>query len=469
VIDTSRTRAETKIEMQENCIEITTGESFAGTITLDRDNLGLNLFGYNKECHIPLEVPLFVRTATNKFISIYDPLISPSGQWGNGEFYVSSCTVDFNSAISGYDTWQPSDRIKTLRFSVPGTEGVMLNRHRLNSIQDKKLPDIEDLEIFTKRVGDLTLRAAYRVRTSLGGFERHSITPQFSIEFHNPVIFGEHNKAVQQFVGFLSFITFKKLAPEDIKISRYYTSELTAVINHDRNTVLEHEVHQMCALSNEEDQPLHSLHVSLVSTRYADEIKYFVDCLEHWFSSNKLWQEAQKSSFASMGWSNIFSSKKILDANKWLDDTPSADSLNIIPDEKMEKILSAAFSAAKELGYGDKLKERINGSLKKLSLESHAERFQRLLNVVNSKFGGGVFPQEMVDDLINAIRFRNKFAHKHFEFSDDLPFDSFVRSIAATEAICYLLLLAEFPSCDLVDKEIKTLGPVYRYRLHSLS
>lgn len=451
-----------------NCILVSGDEKFAGTVLLSSSELRLHLYGYDKYCSVPKNCPVTVRTIENKFVTLFETLTSLTGPRNFGNSFVSECIVDCKSAVSGYDIWHETDLVKSVSFMSKGADLLLINRQKLNRIHDKQLPDFEDIEIFSVRVGDLTIGASHSVSSSLGGLERHKIGVQYFVKFHNPVTIGEHIKIVHKYVGFLSFLSFKKLTPSNIKISRYDEQEISKLLSQKQNFP-EHQFHHLTMRENSENIDEFIFHAPYASANSDSNVDHFIKCLEHWFLSDGGWQEAQMASFGLMGRQMTISSDRLLAACKLFETIPSARTVGGLPDEHIKEIISGAVEAAKRLSYEKDVIKRINGSLKKLSTESHVQQFRRLLINLRLRFGDSVLPDQIVSDLIAAIGFRGKSAHAPLEFTDDDVMLNFARATYALETLCYLLVLAEFPPSKGSDSRLSSLYPVENYKLLPLT
>ena len=372
-------------ETKELCIEISSGENFSGSISLEENKLELKLFGFNRECYVGNEKPISVRTENNKYVTIYDSFSSTGRKYGPSADYVSECLVHFNRANYGADLWLDSDKVKTVRFSVKGSEKLVEDSNKIDRIHASAIPDYGDIQIYVLPVGKLTIGANYSVVSKLGGLERHTISPEFTIEFHDPVSSGEEMKYVYEYVSFLSFFAFKKLEATNIRISRYYVSEFTDALKSNPNSVWEHRVCTLSSPSSDKEIATHNLHIEPISIFGDAEKLHFLDCLKRWFSIENPWKDALRFFYASIGFRNIHASERLLTAYKWLDSIPSSKHTPS-PNQNLDEIVNAAIAMAEQQGTTEDFKNRIKGALSKLNAETHKERFLRIIVQVNLKF-----------------------------------------------------------------------------------
>jgi hypothetical protein len=121
-------------------------------------------------------------------------------------------------------------------------------------------------------------------------------------------------------------------------------------------------------------------------------------------------------------------------------------------------------AAADQLAQ-EQLKARIPQALGRLKLESHRERFERLVAKVEGRFGTGVIDKGMPSDLIAALRdFRGKVAHGHYEPKDETEYQRFIKSIFAVETLCFLLTCFDLPMTNEGVGRMKNSTLVEQYR-----
>ena len=118
--------------------------------------------------------------------------------------------------------------------------------------------------------------------------------------------------------------------------------------------------------------------------------------------------------------------------------------LRTIDDPSIESISAAARARAAELGHAN-LSRSIDGALKRIGTETHAERLGRLACSLNKSFGRPIAGDRLVDDLSKAIRFRNRCAHGNFLPATEEEERAFLRSTLAMEAFCFLMTLKDLP------------------------
>lgn len=175
------------------------------------------------------------------------------------------------------------------------------------------------------------------------------------------------------------------------------------------------------------------------------ELSVLRQCIVFWIERDTKWRSSYILMMNSLTLKNEISANRLIAACKWFEEIPLTKSQNTIAVEHIDTIASAAGEKARELGYKSAITRRIVGSLKAIRMESHKDRFSRLVILLRQRFGYPILPEDVVPQLCRAIEFRGKTAHGHFQPMDKAEFHAFSKSTYAMEAICYLLTALELP------------------------
>jgi hypothetical protein len=197
-----------------------------------------------------------------------------------------------------------------------------------------------------------------------------------------------------------------------------------------------------------------------------DELSALRKCVVCWMGRHTEWHNAYVLMMSSLNLKREISAHRLIEACKWFEEIPLTKVQRAIMKEHIDAIASAAADKAGELGYEAAMKSRIAGSLKTIRMESHEDRFSRLVKLIRHKFGQSILPEGVVAHLRRAIDFRGKTAHGHFIPADEAEFREFSKSVRAMEATCYLLTALELPINEGGLKRVQS-NPVVRYYLHA--
>jgi hypothetical protein len=130
----------------------------------------VTLYGYDEFFHINAENPVFLRTATNSFVSLYLNLEASSGGFSRvrqSEAYVHHQKIISSQAVIGPDCWRESDCLKAVTFVVPHADTMFRHRVKLDTVSEERRFDWEAAQLFSVRVGSATYRARYLATYSI--------------------------------------------------------------------------------------------------------------------------------------------------------------------------------------------------------------------------------------------------------------------------------------------------------------
>jgi hypothetical protein len=178
-------------------------------------------------------------------------------------------------------------------------------------------------------------------------------------------------------------------------------------------------------------------------------------CLVLWMKRAGEWRKSYRLMSTSFGLTNVISPERIINACRWFEEIPIAQSQNAISDEDINAISAAASRQASELGYSPIIRKRIAGAIKGIKVESAEERFRRLVDLIEKKFGKGLLGERSIEHLKHAIQFRGRTAHGHFNPGSEAESRAFFKSTLAMEAFCYLLTAADLP---ISEEGIRRIG-----------
>jgi ApeA N-terminal domain 1 len=428
-----------------HCLELVTGKNLTGTLLLSEDRISTQIYSFADRFHIKGEQPVILQTETNDIVSLHSNVTTlPRTHWRGREPQRTTYRQEIvsNIAVVGHDAWAAQDRIKRVTFRVKHTKELMHHGMKVESLA-RKHPDEDNFNLFDDAAEGMTLRARYVATYGMDFNAPMEFWPRFEIEFDEPQRIEEYIRHVSMYVQFLSFCFGEKLKPSEIEIDRLSFADMMAAIKKQEYPG-HHKVHYIWpeAEINEEDPGVGG---SPVRAWDEPELASFRACLALWINRAPDWKNAYTLMVMSFGLKNTFSSERLISACRWFEDIPRAKAQPALSDAAIEAIATAAAQKADELGHTTVLRDRIAGSIKRLKTETSEQRFRRLLALVEGKFGSGILPGDAMGHLKRAISLRGKSAHGHFNPESDAALRSFVKSIRAIEALCYLLTAIDLP------------------------
>jgi hypothetical protein len=156
------------------------------------------------------------------------------------------------------------------------------------------------------------------------------------------------------------------------------------------------------------------------------------------------------------------SAERLISACRWFEELPNAQSENALSVEDADAIVAAAVAKAEQLGQAN-LGDRIAASISRIKEETTAERFTRLTALVETKFGKGILPENVVPHLRKAIQFRGRTAHGHFNPASEEEYRAFSKATHAMEALCTLLTAVDLPIPEAGISRVGSNPPVRDY------
>lgn len=269
---------------------------------------------------------------------------------------------------------------------------------------------------------------------------------------------------VTSYVCFLSFCLGSTLRPTEIAIDRMSTEEIIKAIE-EQTYHSSHEVHYVWPRAEIDSRDLW-VGGSPVLAYDEDELAAFRKCLIAWMDRADEWRKPYVMMMSSLRRKDEISAERLMIACRWFEELPNARSKDALSAEDADAIVAAAYSRAVELGRGS-VRDRIAASISRIKEETAAERFSRLIGLVENKFGKEIFPDNAVSHLKNAIQFRGRAAHGHFNPTSEREYRAFSKAIHAMEALCVLLTGVELPIPESGLERMRRNPPVRDYRTAS--
>jgi len=435
-----------EIERNEKvaCYEMNTGEKHSGIFCAEDENLYVDLFSYEDFFFIKPENPVFLHTAKNQIVSLHENIGGPPA---TNTRYMEPKRVSYhqhiisNVAVIGPDKWDKLDQIKNVRFKVKHTRALLENKNLTEQLGKRDFKEALNNKLLELSTSKLNVRIEYDVSYSARIGSETAITPIIAMEFEKGASLFDYVHFVVCIVEFFSISLGALLKPSEIKICRLSSNEISEATDHR----IFSGYHSVEYVWKEMDIKSSDLWVGGSPVRAWDdeELDALKITLGAWIERYEDWKKPNSLMMRCLKLNHTASTDRLLSACKWLGEIPNAKSQSAISDENIESIAEAAAKKAFELGHAG-ITHRIVGSLKSIKSETHDERFARLLNEIEKKFGA-IVDGKIKNDLKNAMELRGKSAHGHYDPESDEEFLKFMKAIRAVEALCFLLTLKDLP------------------------
>lgn len=429
-------------EQIQHCIETVTGRGLTGKILVGEQELRAEIFSYNELFYIKGDIPIHLIAQTGETVSLHDVVVVGPSTYCNYSNTVYSQSLIANVAVIGHNPWTESDRVKRVTFSVTHAMPLVRNNERFEGLGRTRCPSAEHLNLFRDRAKGMTLGAGYNGTWEMDLDAPKDIWPIFEIDFDEPQRISCYIRHVIHFVCFISFCLGVKLRPNNIMIDRLSLDEARQADEELYRPP--HKVYYVWAEAEIDAGDVWS-GASPVLAYDEEELNAFRACLITWMDREAEWRSSYAMMMSSYALSRQISAERLINACRWFEELPNARSKRSLAEEQVEEIAAAASLKAVELGLDATLQDRIAGSIKRIKEETTAERFTRLIAMVEDKFGKGVLPGDTLNHLRKAIQFRGRTAHGHFYPENDADHWAFLKATLALEALCCLLTAHDLP------------------------
>lgn len=428
------------------CREESSGERHSGTFHIEQREIAAAFCSFDKPLPIHFGEPLLVRLETGQIVSLHKNILSGGSTYhAEGKPGPFTRRVISNIAVIGRDPWLPTDPVRRVQFSLAHSEELLHHDDKFDAIADAEFGMIPDPMLFELRTAGSTIKVWYAASGSMAFKRATTIAPRYSIEFDDPATIDSYLDSVKCITRFFSAAFGCRLAPSDIAVSRLSEADFLEAVEA-RTYDGDHLVRYIWPAEPLSDTPW--VGNAFAHARDDDELAALVACLSAWIERDEDWRGATNLMMRSFALKGVISGERLLTACKWLEEIPGAASALAVSSADIDRIASAAAAEADRLGHGA-YKSRIAGVIRsQLKTETNAERFERLRKAVASRFGDRALGADIVPLLLQAMQFRGKVAHRHFDPRDEAEHKAFVKSVYAIEALCYLLTIKDLPMSD---------------------
>jgi hypothetical protein len=429
------------------CREESSGEGHSGTFHIDEHEIAAAFCSFDKPLPKNFADPMLVRLENGQMVSLYKNVVGGGTTYNDGEGKAGPFTrrVISNIAVIGRDPWHPADRIRRVQFSIAGSDDLLHHSDKFDAIADADFGEMPDPMLFELSAAGCMVKVWYAASGNMTFKRATTIAVRYAVEFDDPTTLDTYLALVICLVRFVSAAFGHRLAPSDIAISRLSFEDFIKAVEA-RTYEGDYKVRYIWPSKPPSDTPW--VGNSFVHVRDDSELAAFVDCLRTWIERDEEWRGATNLMMRSLSLEGVISGERLLTACKWLEEIPGAASALVVSEADIDRIALAAAAEADRLGHTG-YRQRIAGVIRgQLKTETNGERFERLEKSIATRLGGTALGSNVVPFLLQAMRFRGKVAHGHFDPKDDDEYKTFVKSVYAMEALCYLLTIKDLPMTD---------------------
>lgn len=424
-------------------------DTLAGTFSIDGGDIRLSLIRFDQFFHLDEGQALRVRTEGNWIASMFDNIRNSSGQRGGA---TASCAYyeEFfsNTTVIGFDAWTDADRVKRVSFRIPRADGLFEHSPIFVKAADSEIGKAST-DLFATATAQEEISGWLLLSGSLSSKTPQRVEPWITIAFADGRTLDNMRAAVARVVRFLSSMSGVALAAEEITISRYSKEDYRARIEKCEQANY-HSVYYYFSSPERTSAKVDLFH-TLASLRDESCRSSFEAALAAWIVRDDEWSAATALMMEWLRRVGVMSGERLLTATRWLEDTPGTQAQGVIDRDHVKALGKLVGKWAGKLGYGS-LAGRFKNALALIALESNRERFQRLVGEVRAAFGQEVVGDDIVDWLLEAMKFRGPAAHRARTGIDD-DYRVFARAVYAIECLDLLIMLKDLPiGADAIER-----------------
>lgn len=445
------------------CREEITGKGYSGMFHIDEEGMGVQFFAFDEMLTQVFNDFLVARLEDNRIVSFHQNVTNGPASHCDTERDVtsSSTSVISNIVVIGEEPWRPEDRIRRVQFSIAYADDLLHHSDKFEAIAGAEFGVMPEATLFELAVGGMTIKVWYPARVSLLFKRATEIGVRYELEFDEPRDLHSYLKDVKLVVRFVSSALGHRFAPSRINISRLSHTDYLAAVEV-RKGYRDHSVRYVWPV----EAPESSMWVghAFAHVRDDEHLTEFLNCLRQWVERDDNWRAATNLMMGAFALQSTMSGERLLNACKWLEEIPGANSELAVSEEDINAIALVAAAEAESRGhkeYGPRIAGVIRGQLKK---ESNAERFARLHTEICARYGDKALSADVISYLSKAMRYRGCVAHGHYEPEDEADYKAFAKSVYAMEAFCYLLTIKDLPISDEGAKRTTGQQIVVNYR-----
>lgn len=343
---------ETESSETLHCLEMNTGKNLTGILQLSDGSIRAHIYSYDERFNIHAEGPIFLLTEKNAVVSLYWNITTSSG---SSSRLIQPARTTYSQdiissiAVIGHDQWTDADKVKRVIFAVEHVDQLLAHNAKMTELGRVRHPDESHFTIYKDFAKGVTLKAYYSATYGMEFDAPTKVWPTFEIEFDNAPTLYEYIGYVDCYVQFLSFCLGVRLRPSAIRISRQSHDEMIAAVE-THSYPADHEVHYIWPDTKIESRDLW-VGGSPLRAWDDNELNAFRKCLVTWVNRYPVWRNPSILMMTSMKLRGEISAERLINACRWFEEIPLANSQSAISDEHIESIASAAAEAAEQLGY----------------------------------------------------------------------------------------------------------------------
>lgn len=403
--------------------------SIYGRITISNEENILQFFDANKDFQIDYRSELVVRLENGQFASCFNNY--PIRKNLSSRPHINNFTSFFigsNDVFIGNHELDSDAKIRNISYYYGKYSQCFYHQEKVSSIGMEGPKEDFDNIIFEVDTVKYRVTCGISMTYNLGGLKGPVIKPTINISFSDTGSIESIQEIDFIISSFLSFSFGEKVNSSETSIS--IASERTNV---------GFSVHSPRPITNLLREARERSSSSYIFRCWADDDSEQTSrSLKIWIERSGRWIESYDLMVQAFELHHTITSERLLVLCRWFESLDASFSEIRKNDEKVEKVILAATSEAKRIGLSS-YDQRIRGALSNLGKENRRQQFERLIQVIDDSYGKRLSSRFIIDDFLNAYKFRGKIAHGAGNSIVSDKGDDFSDGIYALEALCFLL------------------------------
>lgn len=414
--------------------------NIGGILTISAGKISLRLVRFDERFEVQEDDRIEARSEANWVASLFDIVPMGMGQWGLGKKAAYNVNVLVNTAVLGWDAWSIDDRVRLTRFRLASADNILRHLPTYDRLVNNPFAAPVALD---EPVSGGRVRILY---TAFFDMNKNPINvwPVIEMDFDEGLTLGVLRARTHAFVSFLSAAASKSLAVREQVVSRLSSTELLEHIEPGTRRA----EYSMYIYGKDESASMHSADRlgagSFVLLFDDNERSAFIKCLQSWFDRYSIWEHATSAMMDAFALQGMTGSERLLNATKWIEQTPGAESQRAMSEEDIKEISNVMSRRADELGHGG-IYDRLSNCLSMVAAEKRSQRFSRLTRELKAFYGESIVGDDLAEWVTEAFHRRGKAAHCPIIYTSAAERERVYMAIHAAECFAYLMLLRELP------------------------
>lgn len=438
------------------CREMDSGNNYMGRLYIRNHQIKATLLSFDKPSSIATHEPVHLFLEDARIATLLDCLPFAWGYSRSQERQVWKGTIIGNSALIGHAPWDAEKGVRSTTFHFEESRVALLAPKAIesqfesleNATGEKSYRFTATVDGSTKTLAraharDLDVHIWSSFSHSLGSQKQViDLIPTTTVDFERAVSLRDYLSVISEIVALFSLSIGYAANPFDIKISPQ--SDLEAAKQASDGNY--REVFEARYNWNDKSPPpAYGLWAggAVLQIINSDERSTTEECLVAWLNRREKWRAASGLMMNSLRRQEQMDTERLIGAVTWFENIPMNEHSAALTSVQLSSITEIAVAEALRLGLVS-VEDRLRTAIAKLTDESLAQRFRRLIHTIRQRFGSELVPDRLETDCKIAVALRGKAAHASLA-DDENSFIDLSKAVYAVEYAAFLLMICDLP------------------------